>query len=83
MGFCVSKLSALSIIYSVVVEQGPNINKYMLTDAEFQNLQDGEDFQAIDGTTWPDSSSVEGATVTLDAGTYWLVMINADIEPVN
>lgn len=68
--------------YTVEVTEGPDVNVYIVTNEEFQNLEQQEDFRAIDDAMWSGVGMVDD-TVQLDAGNYWLAVINADVEPVN
>lgn len=70
------------IEYRVDVLEGGPIDVHIMTDAELQKLQDGEEFTVIEAATWQDVQSASD-TVTLDEGEYWIVAINADMQPEN
>lgn len=68
--------------YAAEVTEGGPVDVYLMEDAELQKLQDGEDFSVITDAAWQDIQSASD-TVTLGQGTYWLVVMNADLEPEN
>lgn len=70
------------IEYTVEVVDGPELNVYIIDDDVLDPFQDGDAFEAIDGTIWTDIDSVTNS-VELREGEYWIVVANADREPEN
>lgn len=70
------------IEYSVEVTEGPTLGVYVIEGAEMDRLQDSGEFEAIEDAIWTDVDLVSD-TVVLGAGEYWLVAVNASLEPTN
>lgn len=72
----------LEMEYSVQVTDGPEVNVYILEHDEFEAFDDEDDFEAVEGTIWLDTDSVDDS-IELDAGNYWIIADNAGLEPEN
>jgi len=75
--------SRLDLSYDVRVTEGETVNVYVLTAAEREVFEDeASGFDAVERSIQTETAGVD-RTITLDAGEYSLVVVNADILPEN
>lgn len=71
------------IEFTVELQDGPEVDVYILTNEEYEMMQNQEDYFAIADSVYMSVNQASGSVSLPEGGTYWLIIMNADVAPVN
>lgn len=71
------------IEFTVEVLEGPSINVFVLDSANQSAFEEGESFEAVEGSVDMDVGYIENPGLELEGGEYALIMYNGEEEPDN